>query len=151
MLSNLVVNYCSLLILTAFVPSCTVWIIFHAVWATSTFEILLNSSIETTLKIAFMALLLKAAASFWEVDHSLIEVVSFSRSYSTKFHIYPLINRFQECFHPYFLVGIIVSIKVRWDHKRVTVLHDNRGQGLTFRSKDLTTQELTCFDTTCRF
>ena len=48
-----------------------------------------------------------------------------------------LINRFQECFHPYFPVGIIVPIKVRWDQKRVTVFHDNRGKGSTLRSKDL--------------
>ena len=39
-----------------------------------------------------------------------------------------LINIFQECFHPYFPVGIVIPIKVRWDHKRVTVFHDNRGQ-----------------------
>ena len=48
-----------------------------------------------------------------------------------------LINRFQECFYPYFPVGIIVPIKVSWDHKRVIVFHDNRGQGLTLRLKDL--------------
>ena len=47
-----------------------------------------------------------------------------------------VINRFQEYFRPYFPVGIVVPIKVRWDHKRVTVLHDNRGQGSTFRSND---------------
>ena len=46
-------------------------------------------------------------------------------------------NRFQECFHPNFLVGIVVLIKVRWDHKRVIVFYDNRGQGSTLRSKDL--------------
>ena len=51
-----------------------------------------------------------------------------------------LINRFQECFHTYFLVGIIVHIKVRQDHKRVTVFHDNRGQGSTLRSMDLNTR-----------
>ena len=51
-----------------------------------------------------------------------------------------LINRFQECFHSYFLVGIVVPIKVRWDHKRVTVFHDNMGQGSTLRSKDLNTR-----------
>ena len=48
-----------------------------------------------------------------------------------------LINRFQERFHPYFLVGIIVPIKVRWDNKRVNMFHDSRGQGLTLRLKDL--------------
>ena len=36
-----------------------------------------------------------------------------------------LINRFQECFYPYFPVSIIVLIKVRWDHKRVTMFYDN--------------------------
>ena len=51
-----------------------------------------------------------------------------------------LINRFQEYFHPYFPVGIVVPIKVRWDHKRVTVFHDNRGQGSALRSKDLNTR-----------
>ena len=48
-----------------------------------------------------------------------------------------LINKFQECFHPYFPVGIVVPIKVRWDHKRVTVFRD---QGSTLRSKDLNTR-----------
>ena len=86
MLSNLVVNCYNLLILTAFVLSCTIWRIFHAILATSTFEILLNFSIETALKIAFMALLLKAAASFWDVDHSITRVVDFSHLYSTEFH-----------------------------------------------------------------
>ena len=62
-----------------------------------------------------------------------------------------LINRFQECFHPYFPVGIVVLIKVRWDYKRVTVFHDNKGQELTLRSKDLKTQELTCSNTICTF
>ena len=51
-----------------------------------------------------------------------------------------LINRFQECFHPYFLLGIVVPTKVRWDHKRMAVFHDNRGQGSTVRSKDLNTR-----------
>ena len=51
-----------------------------------------------------------------------------------------LINRFQECFHPYFLIGIVVPIKMRWDHKRMTVFHDNRGQGSILRSKDLNTK-----------
>ena len=51
-----------------------------------------------------------------------------------------LINKFQECFHPYFLIGIVVPIKVRRDHKIVTVFHDNRGQGSTLRSKDLNTR-----------
>ena len=74
MLSNLVVSCYNLLILTAVVPYCTVWRIFHAVWVTSTFEILLNSSIE----IAFIAFLLKVATSFSEVDHSLTGVVGFS-------------------------------------------------------------------------
>ena len=51
-----------------------------------------------------------------------------------------LINRFQECFHPYFPISIVVPIKMRWDHKRVTVFHNNRGQGSTLRSKDLNTR-----------
>ena len=56
-----------------------------------------------------------------------------------------LINRFQESFHPYFSVGIVVPIKVRWDHKRVTVFHDNMGQGSTLQSKDLNTRAKTQF------
>ena len=40
-----------------------------------------------------------------------------------------LINLFQECFHPYFPINIIIPIKVRWNNKRVSVFHDNRGQG----------------------
>ena len=48
-----------------------------------------------------------------------------------------LINRFQECFHPYFPICIVISIKVRWNNKRVSVFHDNMGQGSAFRLKDL--------------
>ena len=48
-----------------------------------------------------------------------------------------LINGFQECFHPYFSISIIILIKVRWNNKRASVFHDNRGQGSTLRSKDL--------------
>ena len=50
------------------------------------------------------------------------------------------INRFQEGFHPYFPMGIVVPIKVRWDHKKVIVFHDNRGQGSTLRLRDLNTR-----------
>ena len=46
-----------------------------------------------------------------------------------------LINQFQECFHPYFLVNIIIPIKVRRNNKRVSVFHDNRGQGSAQSSK----------------
>ena len=38
-----------------------------------------------------------------------------------------LINRFQECFHPYFLISIVIPIKVRWNNKRVSVFHNNWG------------------------
>ena len=48
-----------------------------------------------------------------------------------------LINWFQESFHPYFPISIIIPIKVRWNNKRVSVFHDNRGQGSAQRSKDL--------------
>ena len=48
-----------------------------------------------------------------------------------------LINRFQECFHPYFPISIVIPIKVRWNNKRVSMFHDNRGQGSAQRSKDL--------------
>ena len=51
-----------------------------------------------------------------------------------------LINRFQECFHSYYPVGIVVPIKVRWDHKRVTVFLYNKGQRSTLRSKNLNTR-----------
>ena len=47
-----------------------------------------------------------------------------------------LTNRFQECFHPYFPISIIIPIKVRRNKKRVSVFHDNRGQGSAQRSKD---------------
>ena len=40
-----------------------------------------------------------------------------------------LINRFQECFHPYFPINIIVPIKVRRSNQRVSMFHDNKGQG----------------------
>ena len=40
-----------------------------------------------------------------------------------------LINRFQECFHPYFPLSIVVPIKVGWNNKKVSVFHDNQGQG----------------------
>ena len=32
-----------------------------------------------------------------------------------------LINSFQESFHPYFPISIIIAIKVRWNNKRVLV------------------------------
>ena len=48
-----------------------------------------------------------------------------------------LINRFQECFHPYFPISIVSPIKVRWNNKKVFVFHDNRSQGSAQRSKDL--------------
>ena len=47
-----------------------------------------------------------------------------------------LINGFQECFHPYFPISIIIPIKVRRDNQRVSVFHDNKGQGSAQRSKD---------------
>ena len=40
-----------------------------------------------------------------------------------------LINRFQECFHPYFPINIILPIKVRRSNQRVSMFHDNKGQG----------------------
>ena len=40
-----------------------------------------------------------------------------------------LINRFQECFHPYFPINIILPIKVRRNNQRVSMFHDNKGQG----------------------
>ena len=48
-----------------------------------------------------------------------------------------LIYLFQESFHPYFPISIIILIKVRWNNKRVFVFHDNRGQGSAQRLKDL--------------
>ena len=48
-----------------------------------------------------------------------------------------LINRFRESFHSYFPISIIIFIKVRWNNKRMSVFHDNRGQGSTQRSNDL--------------
>ena len=47
-----------------------------------------------------------------------------------------LINWFQECFYPYFLISIIIPIKVRRNNQRVFVFHDNRGQGSAQKSKD---------------
>ena len=47
-----------------------------------------------------------------------------------------LINGFQECFHSYFPISIISPIKVRRNNQRVSVFHDNRGQGSAQRSKD---------------
>ena len=47
-----------------------------------------------------------------------------------------LINLFQECFHPYFPISKIIPIKVRRNNKRMSVFHDNRGQGSAQRSKD---------------
>ena len=51
-----------------------------------------------------------------------------------------LINGFQECFHSYFPISIIIPIKVKWTNKRTTMFHDNRGQWSTLRSKDLNTR-----------
>ena len=45
------------------------------------------------------------------------------------------INGFQECFHPYFPISIIIPIRVRRNNKRVSVFHDNRGQGSAQSSK----------------
>ena len=47
-----------------------------------------------------------------------------------------LINGFQECFHPYFPISIIILIKVRRNNQRVSMFHDNKGQGSAQRSKD---------------
>ena len=38
-----------------------------------------------------------------------------------------LINLFQECFLPYFPINITIPVKVRWNNKRVSVFHDNKG------------------------
>ena len=68
-----------------------------------------------------------------------------------------LINRFQECFHPYFPISIVIPIKVRWNNKRMSVFHDNRGQGSAQRSKDqlrdqkISNKRATHSDTTCLF
>ena len=48
-----------------------------------------------------------------------------------------LISRFQKCFHPYFPISIVILIKVKRNNKRMSVFHDNRGQGSTLRSKNL--------------
>ena len=48
-----------------------------------------------------------------------------------------LINKFQECFHSFFPISIVIPIKVRWNNKRVSMFHDNRGQGSAQRLKDL--------------
>ena len=47
-----------------------------------------------------------------------------------------LINWFQECFHLYFQIRIIIPIKVRRNNKRMSVFHDNRGQRSAQRLKD---------------
>ena len=47
-----------------------------------------------------------------------------------------LINRFQECFHPYFPISIIIPIKVRRNNQRVSVFHDNRGQGSKYQQQE---------------
>ena len=47
-----------------------------------------------------------------------------------------LINWFQECSHPYFPISIIIPIKVRRNNQKVSVFHDNGGQGSAQRSKD---------------
>ena len=47
-----------------------------------------------------------------------------------------LINGFQECFHPYFPISIIIPIKVRRNYQRVSVFHDSRDQGSAQWSKD---------------
>ena len=54
--------------------------------AISTFQTLLNYSIETVLNITFIALLLKLGTSFWTVVHSPIAVVGLSQSFSTDSH-----------------------------------------------------------------
>ena len=48
-----------------------------------------------------------------------------------------LINWIHEFFHPYFPISIIIPIKVRRNNERMSMFHDNRGQGSAQRSKDL--------------
>ena len=116
-LSNLEANYCNLLIFIGFVLACTVCKIFHAMCATFTLDIFLNSSSETTLNIAFIALLAIKASCFFlgisQLSHKC------GRFFLTNFHRQPnfLIQRFQEGFHPHFLVSIVIPIKVGRDHQ----------------------------------
>ena len=63
---------------------------------------------------------------------------------------YSLINRFQIGFHHNLLISIVISIKVWRNHKRVTVFHDSKGQGLTL-GQETYKQELSFSDTTCLF
>ena len=89
----------------------------------------LNFSIEAALKIAFIALLLNARNCFFL--RSLPLTNRTSGLLPSVFNGVPdsLINRFQEYFHPYFPISIIIPIKVKRNNKRVSVFHDNRGQG----------------------
>ena len=135
MLSNLEVNCYNLLILTTFVPSCTVWGIFQAVW-----DLNIRDSLKflhrNSVKYSIHSFAIERGCFFLK---SLPLTNRSSELLPSVFNGVPnsLINRFQECFHPYFSIGIVVPIKVRWDHKRVIVFHDNKSQGSTLRSKDL--------------
>ena len=81
---------------------------------------------ETTLNIAFIALLLKLAASFWVVVHLPIAMVVLFQLFSTDNHTLSSMD-FKKAFHPNLPISIVISIKVWGYHKRVTMFHDSRG------------------------
>ena len=134
MLSNLEVNCYNLLILTTFVPSCTVWGIFQAVW-----DLNIRDSLKflhrNSVKYSIHSFAIERGCFFLR---SLPLTNRSSGLLPSVFNGVPdsLINWFQECFHPYFPVSIIIPIKVKKNNRRVSVFHDNRGQGSAQRSDD---------------
>ena len=135
MLSNLEVNCYNLLILTTFVPSCTVWGIFQEVW-----DLNIRDSLKflhrNSVKYSIHSFAIERGCFFLK---SLPLTNRSSELLPSVFNGVPnsLINRFQECFHPYFPISIIIPIKGRRNNQRVFVFHDNRDQGSALRSKDL--------------
>ena len=135
MLSNLEVNCYNLLILIAFMPSRTVWRI-----PSSVSNLNIRDSLKflhrNSIKDCIHNFAIKGCCFFFS-NNPLTH--RSSGLLSSKLNGVPdsLINGFQECFHPYFLISIIIPIKVKRNNQRVSVFHDNRGQGSAQRTKDL--------------
>ena len=154
MLSNLEVNYCSLLIFTVLVPSCTVCKIFHTIWVISTLK-MSNLYIRdpfklfhrNNIKYSIHSLAIKACYFFlW--SGPLTDSSGWPLPTILNREPYSFIQGFQKGIYPNLLISIVISIKLG-DHKRVTVFHDNRGQGST--QDILPNLELTHSNTTCLF
>ena len=135
MLSNLEVSCSNLLILIAFMPSCTVWRNIPSSLSNLNIRDSLKFLHKNSVKDSIHSLAIERSYFFLR---SLPLTNMSSGLLSSVFNGVPdsLINWFQEYFHPYFPISIIISIKVRRNNQKVSVFYDNRGQGSAQRSKD---------------